>query len=341
MVKVWDAQTGRETLSLQGHTAGVNSVAFSPDGQRLASASMDDTVRVWDAATGQETLALKGHTASANSVAFSPDGRRIAATDRNEGTVRVWDATALTPQTLVEREARGVLDFWFAKSLAPDAVVAAIRRDLTISEAVRQQALAWAGPYGQSRAEYEARRLVQALFEKLMLRADVVASIRSQSTLSEPVRRAALTVAESWAENAAVLYRASWDVVCRPDAGAEAIRLALRFAEAACRLEPKNGRYLSTLGMAQYRAGRYAEALATLTRADPLNAAFFKTSYPADLAFLAMTQYQLGHKDQAQALLERLRAALKQYQWADDRPSQDFLHEAEALLAGKKPAPEQ
>ena len=59
---MWDAATGQETLTLKGHTGDVSSVAFSPDGKRLASAGGDGTVKVWDAATGQETLTLKGHT---------------------------------------------------------------------------------------------------------------------------------------------------------------------------------------------------------------------------------------------------------------------------------------
>ena len=52
----------------------VTSVAFSPDGKRLASAGWDRTVKVWDAQTGQELLTFKGHSGRISSVAFSPDG---------------------------------------------------------------------------------------------------------------------------------------------------------------------------------------------------------------------------------------------------------------------------
>ena len=61
-VKVWDAATGQEMLTLKGHTVAVSSVAFSPDGKRIVTGSRDKTVKVWDAATGQEMLTLKGHT---------------------------------------------------------------------------------------------------------------------------------------------------------------------------------------------------------------------------------------------------------------------------------------
>jgi hypothetical protein len=95
-VKLWDARTGQELLSLRGHTGGVSSVAFSPDGQRLASAGWDPAVtagevKLWDARTGQEVLSLRGHTGAVSSVAFSPDGQRLASASYDK-TVKLWDA---------------------------------------------------------------------------------------------------------------------------------------------------------------------------------------------------------------------------------------------------------
>src|SRR5205814_2989815 len=78
----------------------VNAVAFSHDGQRLASASLDNTVRLWDAETGAHQSTLVGHTDSVNAVAFSHDGRQLASASVDR-TVRLWDAeTGVYIQTI-------------------------------------------------------------------------------------------------------------------------------------------------------------------------------------------------------------------------------------------------
>jgi hypothetical protein len=127
-----------------------------------------------------------------------------------------------------------------------------------------------------------------------------------------------LAWAEGYREAPYQLHAASCAVVFWPGDKPEAYRLALRQMEAACRLELKNGGFLTILGMAQYRATKYAEAMETLTEADRINSDVFlgQGSIPSDLAFLAMTQHQLGHKERAVATLARLREAMKEPGWA-------------------------
>ena len=87
-VKVWGAETGREIWTLTGHTRKVSSLAYSPDGQRLASAAQDG-VKLWDTRTGQEIQTFKGPSGIVTCVAYSPDGRRLAFAG---GDLTVWDA---------------------------------------------------------------------------------------------------------------------------------------------------------------------------------------------------------------------------------------------------------
>jgi hypothetical protein len=323
-LRVWEVETGQEVFSIQLQAHSPRAVAYSPDGRRLATTSEEGVVQVWDADTGTPDLTLKGHNGAVLGVAFSPDGRRLASAGM-DWTVKVWE-TATGQEVL---SLRGPEIFW-GVAFSPDGTyLASTCRDRTVK--------VWeaSAPTPEAQARREAHRLVGLLFDRLGIKARVLDHLRQDRTLEEPLRRAALAVAQRWREDPEQLNNRSWPMVCRPDAPAEQYRQALLLAEEAHRLTPDNGLYLNTLGVARYRLGQYPAALEALTRSASLNGATFKDPHPADLAFLAMAQHRLGQKDKARATLTRLHEAMKAPRWGNDAEVQGFLREAEALIEGK------
>ena len=244
--------------------AEILGLAFTPDGRRLASTSVDGTVKLWDVATGQEALLLRGHISAAMDVAFSPDGTRLATGD-NDCKGKLWDARPWTPEAAIEREALGLLDSLFAKPLR---------------------------------------------------KADVIDYLRNAPTIRPRARQLALSLVDRYHEETdpETYHRASWALVRQPYLNAFQYRFALLQAEHACRLAPDRQGYRIGLGAALYRAGRYQEAIETLGAADRLD-----RGSPAVLAFLAMAHHRLGQREQARAVLARLREILDQPRWDEGR----------------------
>jgi WD40 repeat protein len=104
-LRLWDAETGQPVGNpFTGHTSEVTTVAFSPDGHRLATGSADDdhTVRLWNADSGAQLgSAVAGFSESVASVAFDPDGRSFFAAS-HDGTLGIWPDIA-SPQVLCDK----------------------------------------------------------------------------------------------------------------------------------------------------------------------------------------------------------------------------------------------
>jgi serine/threonine protein kinase len=314
---------GELLLTFKGHTGEIVGVAYSPDGRRLASAGDDGTVRVWDAAGGEELLTFRGHTGQVHGVAYSPDGGRLASAGGDK-TVKVWDAAGgLELLTL-----KGHTGSVFAVAYSPDGGrLASAGGDGTVRvwEASPVPADVW-----RQRALVSD---VHTMFTELLLQEDVLATLRKNRALNEADRELALQVAQTHSEHARALNEAAWKVVKSRDAGKDAYTTALRRAEAAVRLAPGIGQLLKTLGVSHYRLGDYAKALEALEQAEKLDAA--SGPYPAALAFLAMAHQRLGHKQQTQATLTRLREVMKRPAWANSAEAEGLLREAEELIEGK------
>jgi WD40 repeat protein len=89
-------ETGKEILILSEHNGRVTALAFSPDGSRIFTASLDGTVKVWHAETGEELLTLRGPQNGFWGfwgLAVSSDGRSIAAAS-DASSIKIWKTTS-------------------------------------------------------------------------------------------------------------------------------------------------------------------------------------------------------------------------------------------------------
>jgi WD40 repeat protein len=163
-------------------------VAFSPDGRRLASCSLDRTVRLWQF-DGGACRVLRGHTDQVFAVAFHPNGTRLATGSR-DGAVWLWDPERGEEVARLPGHASFVWSLAFSPeggTLASGSGDATVRLWDTAPLKTRYQARREA-----EALRPEAERLVEQLWRQSNDPAGVVAALRADRALGEPLRRAAL-----------------------------------------------------------------------------------------------------------------------------------------------------
>jgi WD40 repeat protein/serine/threonine protein kinase len=343
-IRIWDVNDGRECASLVGHATGVRDVAFSPDGQSIASTGGDyhgpnaAEVKLWHLFSSDSPANLQGHTSLVTAVVFFPNGRRIA-TASDDRTIKIWDVATREDVFTLRGHTSGVVSL----AIGPNG------RQL-VSGSIDYSAKTWsAETYPEDLAfEISRRRAaverVGSLFSQHLLKADVLAALRANTSLSPLMRAAALEIAERRVENASGLYETAWLTIVHPTGSIEANRQAQRQLEAACRIVGADAERLAlcrrALALAYYRTGQAAQAIETINSVNspaagshPGQAA---APLPLDLAVIAMARYQLHQTAEAHAALERLRKLVESDRWANDREARAFLKEAEPIASGQK-----
>jgi WD40 repeat protein/serine/threonine protein kinase len=137
-IKLWDPATGQLVRDWSGRVGTVASLAFSPDGQTLASGhiALQGKVRIWDVGTGRLLRTLNGHKDAVRSIAFAPDGQNLATTGGGyngepgqDWTIRVWDVTTGT----CIRQLEGHSDSVRSLAFSPDGrSLATASNDMTV-----------------------------------------------------------------------------------------------------------------------------------------------------------------------------------------------------------------
>jgi WD40 repeat protein len=183
-----DARTFATAARLRGHTRHVWSLTFSPDSRRLASCSADRTVRLWEVESGACRV-LRGHTDEVYAAAFHPDGTRLATAGRDRA-VWLWDLER------GEEVARlpGHTDYVWSLAFSPDGkTLVSGSGDFTVRLwDTAPLKMRYRARRSAAALRPKAERLVAKLWRQKNDPAKVVAALRADRGLSEPLRQAVL-----------------------------------------------------------------------------------------------------------------------------------------------------
>ncbi len=114
--------------ALEGHTAAIDAVAFSPDGHMILSAANDNTVKLWDFASGKLIKSLRGHAGRVRSAVFTPNGQMILS-GGHDNVVKLWDIAGYEESRVLQgRELQGHADAVLSAAYSRDG-----RRIITAS----------------------------------------------------------------------------------------------------------------------------------------------------------------------------------------------------------------
>ena len=319
LAKILDSRTFEALGVLRGHKEGLASARYSPDGKQLITASDDGTVKVWDANTFEHLTTLEGHNQPVWRAHFSPTDSNLIASSAANGKIILWDLEKSTPLPVsIEGHTTHAAGLTFS---ADGRNLVSASDDGTVR--------IWDVETGVELFVFQtqpARAMLHASFS------DDGQSLATAGVGLVRIRHASSEFATPYLNRDAIAE--TFDSVERvrveeaTDAELEEI---IKAAEKVCRFYPSIASFAG-LGAAQYRLGRYAEAIESLEEAIRLETILFGESEirPEVEAYLGLSYARIGNLGRARELQDVL--DLKAEQWVGDATTEDLQDQLRAAI---------
>jgi len=299
----FDVATGETLWDAGGHVRSFG-LAVDPAGEWFATTSYnqwDNKLSLFSIETGALLRSFVGHAQPAL-LDVSPDGSRVFSGNW-DGTISIWSPERGEILTLPAHD-----QTVYNVAVSPDgSTLASLSADrrfrLWNATPVAGRLAARTAAAARRLYKDDARRRVDALYEKHLHKQAVVEALQEASGLERPQRAAAILEARSRNDSPSILFERAIEVVCAAGRTPTEYLRALEAAEVCAELAPDGVLGHGLLGAAQYRMGEFERALASFERADVVDRTFGTGEGPgaAGLFFRAMTFERLGRTKEARS----------------------------------------
>lgn len=303
----------------------VECLKFVDDDSHIVAGCRDQSVRIYRVRDGMLVTTLEGALSSISAVSRHPDRSRwVAACD--DGSIILWSSANNEKITTLVTAIPGLRDVAFTAD-GKTLVATGKASPLILFESSKP-----AEGYGPRHLAARGRAAAAPLIEAKLLADEMIARLSDDKTLPDDARASAIQYVRARSDNPNRLNSDAWEHALQPAGSQVEYERGLHLAQRADELLPSDYGIQNTLGVLQYRCGRFEEAARTLTRCAEAGRSRHGQPHPCDLLFLAMTHHRLGALDDARTVMALAEALMNQPQFAADHELAGFLTEARGLI---------